>query len=108
LDVPPVRAEPCQWRKLAGFTRPVFANLRIPAKMLIDMQQFGRSLILMGLILLAVGLLFTYGDRLPLRLGRLPGDITIRGKNSVFYFPLATSILVSAVLSLVFWLLGRR
>ena len=69
---------------------------------------FGRVLIVLGLILVVTGLLFTLGERLPIRLGRLPGDIVIRGKNSVFYFPLMTCILVSVVLSAVMWLVGRR
>ena len=71
-------------------------------------MAIGRTLILVGAVLVVIGLLFTYGGKLPLRLGRLPGDIEIRGKNSVFYFPLMTSILLSVVLSLVMWLFGRR
>ena len=50
----------------------------------------------------------TLGDRLPIKLGRLPGDIVVRGKNGVFYFPVVTCLLVSAVLSLAMWLIGRR
>ena len=65
-------------------------------------------LILLGAILIFVGLLFTLGERLPIKLGRLPGDIVIRGKNSVFYFPLVTSLLISLVLTAVLWLIGRR
>ena len=68
----------------------------------------GRILIVFGLILLVFGVLISIGDRLPIRLGRLPGDIVIRGKNSVFYFPIVTSLLLSVVLSLVMWLLNRR
>ena len=71
-------------------------------------EIMGRTLIVMGLILVAVGVLLTLGPKLPVKLGRLPGDITIRGKNSVFYFPLVTSLLISALLSLVLWLFGRR
>lgn len=67
----------------------------------------GRMLIIAGLILVAVGLAITLGGRLPLHLGRLPGDIRIQGKNSSFYFPLTTCLLVSAVASLVLWLLRR-
>jgi hypothetical protein len=63
---------------------------------------------LAGAVLLLLGLLITFQGRLPLRIGRLPGDIVIRGKHSVFYFPLATSILASLLLSLVVWLMGRR
>ena len=68
----------------------------------------GRTLIVLGATLVVLGLLFTLGDKLPIRLGRLPGDIEIRGKNSVFYFPVVTCILLSVVLSLVMWLFGRR
>jgi len=65
-------------------------------------------LIIIGLVLVAVGILVTLGDKLPIKLGRLPGDIVVRGKNGVFYFPIVTCILVSAVLSLVMWLIGRK
>lgn len=71
-------------------------------------MQLGRILVLMGLVLLGLGLLLMLGERLPFRFGRLPGDIVFRGKNSVFYFPLTTSILLSVFLSLVLWLMGRR
>jgi len=54
------------------------------------------------------GILVSLGERLPIRIGRLPGDIVIRGKNSVFYFPLMTSILLSLLLTLILWLFGRR
>ncbi len=68
----------------------------------------GRTLIVVGLILAAVGVVLTLGEKFPTRLGRLPGDITIRGKNSVFYFPIVTSLLLSIALSFVLWLFGRR
>ena len=60
-----------------------------------------------GAVLLVAGLLLTFAGRMNLPLGRLPGDIVYRGKNTVFYLPLATSLLVSIVLSLIFYLLGR-
>jgi hypothetical protein len=63
---------------------------------------------ILGAILIVAGLLITLGERLPIRLGRLPGDIVIRGKNSVFYFPLVTSLLISLLLTAVMWLIGRR
>jgi hypothetical protein len=72
------------------------------------MTGFGRTLIAIGAILVVVGLLITLGARLPFRIGRLPGDIVIRGKNSVFYFPLMTCVVLSLILSLVMWLVGRR
>jgi hypothetical protein len=68
----------------------------------------GRTLIILGAILVVAGLLITLAGKTPLRLGRLPGDIEIRGKNSVFYFPVVTCLILSAVLSLVMWLFGRR
>jgi len=68
----------------------------------------GRSLIIIGLLVVAVGVLVLLGDRLPFRPGRLPGDIVIRGKNSTFYFPLLTSLLLSVLLTVLFWLFGRR
>ncbi len=70
-------------------------------------MSIGRALIVMGIVLIVAGVLFTLGERLPFRLGRLPGDFVVRGRNSVFYFPLATCVLVSAILSLVFWLFRR-
>lgn len=63
---------------------------------------------LAGMLLLLLGLLVTFHGRLPFRIGRLPGDIVIRGRHSVFYFPLATSILASLLVSLIVWLMGRR
>ena len=71
------------------------------------MNGLGRTLVAAGLALVVIGLLVGYGAGLPIRIGRLPGDIVWRGKNSVFYFPLATSVLISVVLSLVMWLFGR-
>ncbi len=67
----------------------------------------GRMLIFAGLALVALGVLVTFADRLPFKLGRLPGDIFIQGKNSTFYFPIVTCLIVSVVLSLVMWLLRR-
>ena len=71
-------------------------------------MSLGKALIVAGLILVGLGILVTFGERLPIRLGRLPGDIMIRGKNSVFYFPVVTCLLISALFSAVMWLIGRR
>ena len=69
----------------------------------------GRPLIAVGLVLTGIGLLLVLSERLPwLRLGRLPGDISIERGSFRLYFPLATCIVLSAVLSLVLWLLTRR
>jgi hypothetical protein len=67
----------------------------------------GRTLIIAGVALIVIGLLVSLAGRLPFRLGRLPGDIHIHGKNSTFYFPLTTCILLSVVFSLVLWLFRR-
>jgi hypothetical protein len=70
--------------------------------------SFGRTLIALGLIILAAGVILTIGEKLPIRFGRLPGDIVVRGKNSVFYFPIVTCLLISALLTFVLWLFGKR
>lgn len=64
------------------------------------MGAIGRSLILMGIVLVIVGLVVSFG-------WRLPGDIVWRGKNTTVYFPIVTCIVISIVLSLVMWLMGR-
>lgn len=70
------------------------------------MPSFGKTLVIMGLVIAAVGLLFMLGGRIPW-LGRLPGDIHIKRENFTFYFPLATSIVISLVLSFILWLFRR-
>jgi Protein of unknown function (DUF2905) len=66
-----------------------------------------RILILLGLGLVVLGLLLAALSRLHLPLGRLPGDFTWRGRNWVVSFPLATSLLLSVLLSLLFWIFSR-
>ena len=65
----------------------------------------GRTLIILGLVLVAIGLLWPWLGKLPF--GRLPGDIVIERESLTFHFPLMTSIVISIVLSLVFWFLNR-
>ena len=65
----------------------------------------GRLLVIAGIVLVAAGLLWPYLARLGL--GRLPGDIAIRGEHGGFYFPIVTCLVVSLVLSLIFWLAGK-
>ena len=72
------------------------------------MAGLGRTLIVVGLVIAAAGVLVMFADRLPFRIGRLPGDIVYRGKNTTFYFPVVTSLVLSVVVSLVFWLFGRN
>jgi hypothetical protein len=71
------------------------------------MGSLGRGLIGLGLMIVIVGILFLAAERMNLPLGRLPGDFSHRGKNVQVYFPLGTSILISVVLSLILWLIGR-
>jgi hypothetical protein len=70
-------------------------------------MSVGRILVVLGVVLVGLGLLLTLGEKLPLRIGRFPGDIYIHGKNTTFYFPIITCILLSALFSLVIWLLRR-
>jgi hypothetical protein len=71
------------------------------------MADLGRVLVVVGAVAIVAGLVFIVLGRANIPLGRLPGDMVYRGKNSTFYFPLATSILVSVVLSVVMYLIGR-
>jgi hypothetical protein len=69
--------------------------------------DLGRLLVVFGLVMLVAGLVLIAFGRAHLPLGRLPGDIVYRGKNTTVYFPIVTSILLSVVLSLVFYLINR-
>jgi len=71
------------------------------------MSDLGRMLVLLGSLILGLGLLLLLAGRLNLPFGRLPGDIVWRGKNTTFYFPLMTSIVLSILLSLVLYVVGR-
>ncbi len=69
-------------------------------------EGLGKLLIVFGLVLVVVGALLVLAGRLPW-LGRLPGDILVKRENFTFYFPITTSILISIVLSVIFWLFRR-
>jgi hypothetical protein len=71
------------------------------------MVEMGRMLVMLGIALVVIGGIVMLLGRTGLPLGRLPGDILYRGKNTTFYFPLASSILISIVLSIVLFLIGR-
>jgi len=72
-----------------------------------DMHDIARMLVVFGLLIAFVGLALMFVGRVPW-LGRLPGDIHIQRGGWTFYFPLATSLLLSLVLTLILWILGRR
>jgi hypothetical protein len=71
------------------------------------MVEIGRILLLLGFLFILIGGVVMLLGRAGLPLGRLPGDILYRGKNTTFYFPLATSILLSVVLSVLMFLINR-
>ncbi|HDO36535.1 MAG TPA: DUF2905 domain-containing protein [Nitrospirae bacterium] len=71
------------------------------------LTDLGKSLILLGVLIVILGGVLVLSGKIPF-IGRLPGDIIIQKKNFTFYFPLATSILLSLILSLLFWILSRR
>ena len=71
------------------------------------MADLGRMLVFLGGLILVVGLILIFAGKLHLPIGRLPGDIVYRGKNTTFYFPLMTSIVLSIVLSLVLYFVNR-
>lgn len=71
------------------------------------MAGLGKMLMIFGVILAVLGLIFIMLERTNLPIGRLPGDIIYRGKNTTFYFPLTTCIVLSVVLSLVLYVIGK-
>jgi DUF2905 family protein len=73
----------------------------------VSLGDLGKGLIGLGVLIALLGLVLLVAGRIPW-IGRLPGDIYMRRGNWTFYFPLATSLVVSALLTLLFWLLNRR
>ena len=71
------------------------------------MADLGKVLVFLGVAIVVVGLVFVLIGRTNLPIGRLPGDIVYRGKNTIFYFPLATSIVISVVLSVLMYFIGK-
>lgn len=70
-------------------------------------RELGRLLLLTGAFIAVAGAFLYFGGRLPFRLGRLPGDVVHRSEHSVIYFPIVTCIVVSAAVTLLFWLVSR-
>lgn len=69
-------------------------------------EGMGKLLVILGVVLIVVGVLFQFAGKIPW-LGRLPGDISIQREHFSFYFPITTSIVISIVLTLLFWLFRR-
>jgi len=74
---------------------------------MISPRELGKSLAVPGAAVCLIGVFLWFGGRIPLRLGRLPGDIVRAGEHGTLYFPITTCILLSLILSLLFWLAGR-
>ena len=74
---------------------------------MVGLGFLGKLLILLGVFIILIGIFLLIGDRIPW-LGRLPGDFIIRKKNFTFYFPLATSIIISIILTFIFTFLSRK
>jgi formate hydrogenlyase subunit 3/multisubunit Na+/H+ antiporter MnhD subunit len=70
------------------------------------MPEFGRTLIILGIAIIALGVLFTFGGRIPW-LGHLPGDIYVQRDRFSFYFPITTCVVISILISLVLYLFRR-
>ncbi len=79
--------------------RPLDYNYRV--------ADLGKLLIVIGAVMVGIGVVLALAGRTHLPFGRLPGDFIYRGKNTTFYFPLATSILLSVVLSVLFYVIGK-
>ena len=69
-------------------------------------REFGKFLIVAGALIAIVGAFFLLNGRMPLRLGRLPGDIAYRGKSGSFYFPIVTCIVISVALTILLWIVN--
>lgn len=71
------------------------------------MAEIGKSIIFIGIIIVIIGVLLLFSDKLPFNLGRLPGDISYKKENFSFYFPITTSILISIILSILFYIFSK-
>lgn len=70
-------------------------------------MEMGKVLIVVGIVLIVAGLFISFGNKLPFNLGNLPGDINIKRDNFSFHFPVATSIVISILLTLIFYIISR-
>jgi hypothetical protein len=87
---------------LAASGRSLFYNAFMD-----PLRELGRTLLFLGGFLVIIGALLFFGGKLPIRLGKLPGDIIHRGEHTTFYLPIVTCLLLSLVLSLLFWLFSH-
>lgn len=71
------------------------------------MVDLGKFLLIIGGVIAILGAVLLFAGRFHVPIGRLPGDVVYRGRNTVVYFPIVTSLVLSAILSLIFWLISR-
>ena len=71
------------------------------------MQQLGKMLIIIGVIIIVAGIVLLFLKKMPFGLGKLPGDIYIKKDNFTFYFPITTAIIISIVLSIIFYIVSK-
>ena len=83
-------------------TKDLYIQYDYQEKIMDGLQPVGKLLIVGGVFLIALGIFFLFGDKIPF-LGKLPGDILIKKKNFTFYFPVVTSILLSIIISLILY-----
>jgi len=89
------------------FARFDFKIRTLQTGLMDPLRELGRALLILGGVSALVGALLFFGGRLPFRLGRLPGDIIHRGEHTTFYFPIITCLVISVVLSILFWLFSN-
>jgi hypothetical protein len=85
----------------------IFPPFLLNSHQMDPLRDLGRLLLLLGAALAFVGALLYLGAKLPLRLGKLPGDIIHHGEHTTFYFPVVTCLVLSAALSFLFWLFSH-
>jgi len=71
------------------------------------MVEIGKNIVFIGIVIVIIGIVLTFSDKLPFSLGKLPGDIVYKKENTSFYFPITTSIIVSIALSFLLYLFGK-
>jgi len=71
------------------------------------MAEIGKGIIFIGIVIVIIGIILNFSDKLPFEFGKLPGDIVYKKENSSFYFPITTSIIISIVLSILLYLFGK-
>ena len=71
------------------------------------MAEVGKGIIFIGIVIIIIGIILTFSDKLPFTLGKLPGDIVYKKENASFYFPITTSIIISIIISILLYLFGK-